>query len=95
MTLSNEALCKLRDEIAQILNSRAETLRKELDQITDGGSVNGKGKRRRATSGMIAPKYRGPHGETWTGRGMHPRWLTKAINEGKRPSDFLIDNALN
>jgi hypothetical protein len=29
-TLSNEALCKLRDEIAALLNSRAEDLRREL-----------------------------------------------------------------
>src|SRR5678815_3175320 len=23
----------------------------------------------------VAPKYRGPQGETWTGRGLAPRWL--------------------
>ena len=98
--LSNEALCRLRDEIAELLNSRAEVLRKQFCQLTGGGSiVNGGdtysgGKRRRAMRRKVAPKYLGPDGQTWTGRGMHPRWLTKAINEGKQPSDFLIDNAL-
>ncbi len=96
-TLTNEALCKLRDEIAELLDSRAEALRRELDQligvagsIAAGGDGNGRGKRRRAKIRRVAPKYRGPNGETWTGRGMKPKWLTKAINEGKQPDDFLI-----
>ena len=40
-TLSNEALCKLRDEIAALLNSRAETLRRELNQLTGGAVAHG------------------------------------------------------
>ena len=81
--LSNEALCQLRDEVADLLNNRAEALRRELDQLTDGG-------REKATSRRVAPKYRGPHGETWTGRGLKPRWLTEAMNEGMQLGDFLI-----
>lgn len=34
---------------------------------------------RKATkqSGPVAPKYRGPTGETWSGRGRQPSWLGK------------------
>jgi DNA-binding protein H-NS len=85
--LSNEALCQLRDEIADLLNNRVEALRRELDQLTDG-------RREKATGRRVAPKYRGPHGETWTGRGLKPRWLTEAMNEGMQLSDFLIDKEL-
>ena len=95
--LTNEALCKLRDEIAELLDCRAEALRRELDQliggggsIADGGDTNGGKKRRRATIRRVAPKYRGLNGETWTGRGMKPRWLAKAMKEGKQLDDFLI-----
>jgi DNA-binding protein H-NS len=38
----------------------------------------GAGKKPRKTSkqsGPVAPKYRGPNGETWTGRGRQPTWL--------------------
>jgi DNA-binding protein H-NS len=94
-TLSNEALCKLRDEIADLLNSRAEALRREADQLTGGPAAGGdENGGEKATSRRVAPKYRGPHGETWTGRGLKPRWLNEAINEGMQPSDFLIDKEL-
>ena len=82
-SLSNEALCKLRDEIAALLNSRAEELRKELALLTNG--ADGKAQRKSA-----APKYRGPNGDAWTGRGKRPRWLTGALAEGKKLEDFLI-----
>ena len=94
-TLSDEALLKLRDEIMEVIKSRARDLRKQIYNLTSGGSnVHGGGKRREATKRKVAPKYLGPHGEEWAGRGMKPRWLTKAINEGKQPSDFLIENQL-
>jgi hypothetical protein len=49
-TLSNEALCKLRDEIAALLNSRAEDLRRELDRLTGGAVADGGGLRKAAAS---------------------------------------------
>jgi DNA-binding protein H-NS len=95
-TLSNEALCKLRDEIAVLLNSRADDLRRDLDRLTGGtvahgGEANGGGDAPKARRKKIAPKYLGPaDGDTWTGRGMKPRWLTSAMKEGKKLEDFLI-----
>jgi DNA-binding protein H-NS len=94
-TLSNEALCQLRDEIAALLNSRAEDLRKELERMTgglvaNGGDANHRENGSKTTKKKIVPKYRGSDGETWTGRGMKPRWLTSAIKEGKQLEDFLI-----
>ena len=94
-TLSNEGLCKLRDEIAALLNSRAEDLRRELDRLTGGtvthnGQANGAASAPRSQRKKVAPKYRGPHGATWSGRGLKPRWLTSALKEGKKVEDFLI-----
>ena len=39
------------------------------------------------------PKYRGPSGETWAGRGAKPRWLVDAMKGGKKLDDFLIDKS--
>jgi DNA-binding protein H-NS len=90
-TLSNQALCKLRDEIAEELRNRAESLQRTIDQLVGptssahnehpGGPKKGY---------KVAPKYKGPHGEKWSGRGKTPRWLTAAMSEGKQLNDFLI-----
>lgn len=47
-------------------------------------------KAKTARRGKVAAKYRGLEGETWTGRGLPPRWLSEAIKEGKTKEDFLI-----
>jgi DNA-binding protein H-NS len=36
------------------------------------------------------PKYQGPNGETWAGRGLAPRWLTALEKKGKKRESFLI-----
>jgi len=40
---------------------------------------------------FVAPKYRDSStGETWTGRGKQPRWLSAALESGKKLEDFRI-----
>jgi len=40
---------------------------------------------------VVPPKYRHPDtGETWTGRGKPPRWITEAETGGKSRETFLI-----
>ncbi len=94
-SLSNEALCKLRDEIAALLNSRAEALRRELEQLTgkpvaNHGQSNDRKSTYKAKSNKITPKYRGPAGSSWSGRALKPRWLTSELKGGKKLEDFLI-----
>ena len=44
-----------------------------------GGARGGRG----ALKGKkVPPKYRGPSGETWAGRGARPRWLVAALRGG-------------
>jgi DNA-binding protein H-NS len=38
----------------------------------------------------VAPKYKGPAGETWSGRGLTPKWLASLIAQGQKKEDFLI-----
>ena len=91
-TLSNQALCKLRDEIAEELKNRAESLQRTIDQLVGPtSSANNEHRGAPRKGHKVAPKYKGPHGETWSGRGMKPRWLTIAMSEGKQLHDFLID----
>ena len=44
-----------------------------------------------ASGKKVAAKYRSPEGgQTWTGRGLKPKWLTEALAKGKALSDFTI-----
>lgn len=39
----------------------------------------------------VPPKYRNPtSGETWTGRGLQPKWVQAALASGKKLEDFAI-----
>ena len=51
------------------------------DQLSSGG-----GSIKRASKKPVAPKYRGPNGETWSGRGRPPAWL------GTSRDKFKIDS---
>ena len=42
---------------------------------------------------VVAPKFRGPNGETWTGRGLMPRWLSALVASGKTKEQFAISGA--
>jgi DNA-binding protein H-NS len=39
----------------------------------------------------VEPKYRNPEtGETWSGRGLQPKWLKAALADGKKITDFAL-----
>lgn len=38
----------------------------------------------------VAPKYRNDAGNTWTGRGLKPKWLTAALAGGATLEQFAI-----
>ena len=55
-----------------------------------GGRVPA-GKKVAATAGRKLPvRYRDGEGNTWTGRGKRPGWLTAALASGKDLQDFAV-----
>ena len=73
--------------INQIKNLMAE------HGLTAADLGNGKpGKAPSASAGRkVAPKYRNAAtGETWTGRGLQPKWVAGALASGKKLEDFAI-----
>lgn len=39
----------------------------------------------------VAAKFRHPQtGETWSGRGLQPRWMRSAIEQGAKAEDFAV-----
>jgi DNA-binding protein H-NS len=54
-----------------------------------GGKAAGKAKS--GGTGKVPAKYRNAStGESWSGRGLQPRWLKAALASGKKLSDFVI-----
>lgn len=44
-----------------------------------------------AKGAKVAPKYRNDAtGDTWSGRGLQPKWLKAALASGKKITDFAI-----
>jgi DNA-binding protein H-NS len=93
------ALIDLRKQVEDTLVSQRSTLERQLAALAGSiASIGGKvarGGRGSALKGKkVAPKYRGPDGETWAGRGAMPRWLKAATKgTGKKIENFLIDKS--
>jgi DNA-binding protein H-NS len=70
--------------IAQIKTLMAEHGLTAADLNSRGASKARSGKK-------VAAKYRNKAtGETWSGRGLQPRWLKAALAGGKKLTDFVI-----
>lgn len=95
-SMSASELIDLREAVILLLSAKVKGERKALEEkleslsrFADGTSLAGSGKH--ALAGRkVAPKYRGPNGETWTGRGLKPKWLAAALKDGKKIEAFLI-----
>lgn len=90
-----QSLMELREQVETALSGYRATIEKQLAAM--GGAiatvVSGRGRRGSMKGRKVAPKYRGPGGETWAGRGATPKWLVEAVKGGKKRDDFLIDKA--
>lgn len=42
------------------------------------------------TRTTVATKFRGPNGESWSGRGKAPNWLTSLEAQDRRRDEFLV-----
>ena len=91
-----DALLTLRADVEKALTERSRDLQRQL-ALLDGevgkrrGRPPGQPGRHSAMKGIkVPPKYRGPGGETWAGRGATPRWLSALLKEGLSVEEFAI-----
>ncbi|MDQ2081215.1 H-NS histone family protein [Xanthobacteraceae bacterium Astr-EGSB] len=94
-------LIDLRTQVDVILSKKVTAERKSLEDSLRKLDDAASGRKRRGPKAShlagkkIAPKYRGPDGQTWTGRGLKPRWMAEALESGKHAEDFLIGSGRN
>lgn len=88
----------LEHQIEQTKNKdRGEAIEKIRSLMSDYGlsaadiAVNRSPKPRAGKGNKVAAKYRdGSTGNTWSGRGLQPRWLKAALESGKKLADFSV-----
>ena len=64
-----------------------------VEDLGGKGTSSGSGRAKKAEGGSArkaAVKYRDAAGNTWSGRGLQPRWLKEALASGKALSDFAV-----
>lgn len=91
--LSIDEMIELRNAIDAGLKERIAAERKNLQsKLSQLENVeSGSGQKRGVAKGTkVAPKYRGPGGETWAGRGARPKWLSQLTKKGRKVEEFLI-----
>jgi DNA-binding protein H-NS len=93
-----EALMDLRERVDEMLLEHRAEIQKQIERMDRAIAVVGRARVVRGGESAlrgrkVPPKYRGPSGETWAGRGAKPRWLVAAIKGGKKLDDFLIDKS--
>ncbi|HET8694393.1 MAG TPA: H-NS histone family protein [Aquabacterium sp.] len=83
-----------RAERASVITQIKSLLAEHGLTVADLGLKAGSGKTPGVSANAgrkVAPKYRNAAtGETWTGRGLQPKWVQAAIASGKKLEDFAI-----
>jgi len=94
-SMSIDKLSKLRSQVDAALSSKVieerRNLQSQLGRLSHLSGSRAKGGRG-GVRGPVPLKYRNPANpsETWTGRGLKPRWLAAALKSGKKLEHFLI-----
>jgi DNA-binding protein H-NS len=89
--MSVDALLHLRDEIGATLSRKSRELQGQLQRLQALGPARAGRNSHPRTGVKVAPKYRGPNGDTWAGRGATPKWLTALMKQGRKRDEFLIE----
>ena len=87
----------------QAFGITAKDLQTYKPKLKANAATNAKGKKNalaekransateKATKTPVAAKFRGPGGETWSGRGLTPRWLKTLTDQGRPKEEFAIN----
>lgn len=71
--------------------SKVRALMEEYGLSATDLTGRGVAKPRAGKGNKVAPKYRNKvTGDTWSGRGLQPKWLKAALGSGAKLSDFTI-----
>lgn len=64
---------------------------KKIGRSVKVATLKKSAKASKAAGVAVAVKYRGPNGETWSGRGLTPKWLAALIAQGESKDSFAVN----
>lgn len=77
-----------RDERAQAITKVRALMSEHGLSLAD---LSGRTAPAKRTGAKVPPKYRNAEtGDTWSGRGLQPKWLKAALASGKKLGDFAL-----
>ena len=88
--MSVDELLTLRERVSAQLETRRHQLEQEISRLQSDTPPSRSGRGSALLGRKVPPKYRGPQGETWSGRGATPRWLAALLKQGRKRDDFAI-----
>ncbi|MCK9919359.1 H-NS histone family protein [Microbacteriaceae bacterium K1510] len=97
--LSFDELLELRDQVDAAISTQIESERRALEtklerlnRFSDGPAKAGNGAAIRPKFGKVPPQFRNPDNlsETWSGRGLRPRWMVAALAAGRTIEELMI-----
>ncbi|WP_458096171.1 H-NS histone family protein [Roseomonas sp. WA12] len=77
-----------RSQLVEEMTAKARQLGLDLSDLITSARTNVR-KSRSDKGAPVAAKYRNETGETWSGRGRMPKWLSEAVGRGRDKEDFL------
>jgi DNA-binding protein H-NS len=96
-SLVNAKLESAKQDFLSRMKAESDQLGLDLESLFGAPAPTKRGRKPtgepKAERPPVAPKYRSPTGDEWSGRGRTPRWLQMAEAEGKSRDDFLIDKS--
>jgi DNA-binding protein H-NS len=91
--LQAEAATIMQQERAGVIaeiKEKMETYGLSVSDILDSRTAKEKTSKVKSVTNPAAVKFRGKNGETWSGRGLQPRWLRAELDAGKNLTDFSV-----
>jgi DNA-binding protein H-NS len=100
---ANDIRAREYDKTVQEIVAKMQAFGISIKDLQSATSTRGAGAKARASAKLpqkkpkkatptvtVAAKFRGPNGETWSGRGLTPKWMTALIADGKTKEEFAI-----
>ena len=82
---------KRKGKLEEAKNTILEKMRGEFEEVGLSLEDVFPSRRPRREGKPLAVKYRGPNGETWSGRGFAPVWMRKLEEEGHEREEYKVE----